>query len=213
VFFTIYKTTNKINGKYYHGKHQTEILDDGYLGSGRLLQRAIKKYGSENFVKEILFIYDNEQEMNDKEKELVEIGNHTYNLCEGGKGGFSYINREVMTTEKRKIYGYINGKKTKPKREGGLKNVSLGLGIWNPIYKDKRSFWCSKAFLGKYHSESSKEKMREAKIGKYTGKKNSQYGTCWIYHPQLGNKKIDKTELKKYIELGYSKGRKIKTSQ
>lgn len=51
----IYMTTNLINGKKYIGKHKGE-LNDSYLGSGTLLLRAIKKYGKENFKKEILYI-------------------------------------------------------------------------------------------------------------------------------------------------------------
>lgn len=45
--YTIYKTTNKIDGKIYIGKHETQDLKDGYLGSGTHLKRAIKKYGEE----------------------------------------------------------------------------------------------------------------------------------------------------------------------
>ena len=46
MFFIIYQTTNLINNKIYIGKHQTSDLDDGYLGSGKLLLQAIKKYGN-----------------------------------------------------------------------------------------------------------------------------------------------------------------------
>ena len=92
--YTVYKTINKVNGKYYIGLHQTKNLDDGYLGSGILLRRAIEKHGIENFSKEILHIFDNEQDMINKEKELIVISEETYNLCEGGKAaGFSYLNR------------------------------------------------------------------------------------------------------------------------
>lgn len=96
MYYTVYKITNKVNNKYYIGKHQTENIDDDYMGSGKLLRRAIKKHGIKNFVKEILCVFDNEEEMNAKEKELVTISEHTYNLCEGGQGGFGYINKSEL---------------------------------------------------------------------------------------------------------------------
>lgn len=36
-YYTIYKTTNLINGKIYIGKHQTKDPYDSYLGSGKRL--------------------------------------------------------------------------------------------------------------------------------------------------------------------------------
>lgn len=92
MFYTIYKITNVINQKYYIGKHQTKDLNDGYMGSGKILKYAIAKYGIENFRKEILHVFDTEEEMNAKEKELIVISEQTYNLHEGGHGGFGYIN-------------------------------------------------------------------------------------------------------------------------
>ena len=49
MYYTIYKTTNLINGKYYIGKHQTENIYDNYYGSGVALEKSIK-----NMVKRIL---------------------------------------------------------------------------------------------------------------------------------------------------------------
>lgn len=87
-FYTVYKTTNKINNKIYIGSHETFDLNDKYIGSGKAFKHAVKKYGKENFTKEILFIFDNKQEMLEKEKELVNknfiISNENYNLIEGG---------------------------------------------------------------------------------------------------------------------------------
>jgi len=54
--------TNKVNGKRYIGCHKTDDVDDGYMGSGKLIRRAIKKYGSENFAKEVLATFKNDSE-------------------------------------------------------------------------------------------------------------------------------------------------------
>jgi hypothetical protein len=71
MYYTIYKTTNTLTGQFYIGQHFTQDIDDGYLGSGSLLKESIKKYGKKNFIKEILYVFDNEFEMNEKEKELI----------------------------------------------------------------------------------------------------------------------------------------------
>jgi len=48
----IYKTTNSINGMIYIGK--TKFNNKNYLGSGIKITNAIKKYGKENFTREII---------------------------------------------------------------------------------------------------------------------------------------------------------------
>ena len=59
--YLIYKTTNLLDGKYYVGCHQTKNPNDGYLGSGKHLKRAIKKYGFDNFKVEILHMQHQKQ--------------------------------------------------------------------------------------------------------------------------------------------------------
>ena len=62
----IYKTINLVNGKFYIG--QSKNNNSNYYGSGNLIKKAIKKYGKENFRKEILCICNSPQELNEQEK-------------------------------------------------------------------------------------------------------------------------------------------------
>lgn len=100
-YYTIYKISNNVNGKYYIGKHITEDLNDGYMGSGKLIKKAINKYGIENFTKTILYYCDNEKEMNVIENLLINLKDeNSYNLQPGGIGGFSYINENNLGNTK-----------------------------------------------------------------------------------------------------------------
>lgn len=104
--YTIYKTINDIDGKFYYGKHQTENPNDSYLGSGVYLNRAIEKYGRDHFHKEVLFVFDTEDEMNAKEKEIVteDLVNdpQCYNIMLGGEGGDAWSKSGKKHTEETK---------------------------------------------------------------------------------------------------------------
>lgn len=87
----IYKITNNINGKLYIGKHSTDKLNDGYIGSGIRLHQAYNKYGIENFTKEYLAFCDTEDKLNWLERFYIKKYNtynneSGYNLTEGGNG-------------------------------------------------------------------------------------------------------------------------------
>ena len=87
--YIIYKVTNLVNGKYYIGRHATNDLNDNYLGSGKAILNAIKKYGIENFKKEILAEADDAQNLWELESNIVNesIVNDpkSYNMAYGGK--------------------------------------------------------------------------------------------------------------------------------
>jgi GTPase involved in cell partitioning and DNA repair len=108
--YIIYRTTNILNGKIYIGKHQTKDINDGYLGSGIALEKAIKKYGKESFKKEVLFIFNTEDEMNEKEKELVTesfiASNSNYNMGVGGEGG-SHFKGKSHSEKTKKLLSSI----------------------------------------------------------------------------------------------------------
>lgn len=107
--YLIYKITNLINNKIYIGKHKTMYKDDDYMGSGNLIKMAIKKYGIENFKKDILYELQTEFEMNEKEIEIVNeefVRLHSnYNLMPGGQGGntiSSYSPEELVKSNIKK---------------------------------------------------------------------------------------------------------------
>lgn len=203
MFYTIYRITCKINGKVYIGKHQTKKLNDKYFGSGKLLRAAISKYGQHNFEKEILFTFDTEEEMNQKEAELVTEDfcrrEDNYNLCPGGHGGFGYINNQL--TEDLKHIRQNAAKKIplearqRAGRKSGKDNILKAHrdGKVNPI-----------TFLGRNHTEETKAKMRDSQRGNHIGAKNSQFGSMWITNG-VESQKVSKDSL---IPNGWRRGRK-----
>ena len=91
IYYLIYQTTNMLNDMKYIGKHITNKLDDDYLGSGLRLNHAIRKYGRENFSKEILHFCSDIDELNQLERMIVNesLVNDPayYNMMLGGQGG------------------------------------------------------------------------------------------------------------------------------
>lgn len=85
-----YKITNLINGKFYYGIRSCYCLPgkDPYMGSGTILHSAYKKYGIDNFKKEILRICKTREDASDLERWIVteELAKNTncYNIIVGG---------------------------------------------------------------------------------------------------------------------------------
>jgi len=102
----IYKTINTINNKIYIGKDSRN--NPNYLGSGKLLKKAIVKYGKESFVKEILGFYNSIEELNNAEIKFIELFNslspNGYNLAKGGEGG----NTRLGFSEDQKLKYSLN---------------------------------------------------------------------------------------------------------
>ena len=219
MYYTIYKVTNQISGKFYIGAHKTKDLNDGYMGSGKYLKHAIEKHGAENFTKEILYVFDNPNEMYTKEAEIVNedflAEENTYNLKVGGFGGFDYINANVTDEQKKRraILGRQAANETLKTKYGENWSVILSKLARAAVSPEKHKLACSdragarNGMFGKVHSDEAKEKMRQA----HTGEKNSQLGTYWIYNPETGeNKKMHKGG---DVPAGWIKGRKIIVTQ
>lgn len=101
----IYKVTNKINGKIYIGQksYVGEPSMENYYGGGVEIKRAVKKYGRENFAREILYSRIRDQATVDSmEMWTIEKYDSTnpkigYNISKGGKVS------EITTDTRNKI--------------------------------------------------------------------------------------------------------------
>lgn len=212
MFYTIYKITNKINGKYYIGKHQTTNLNDGYMGSGKNVKRAIAKYGIENFTKEILHTYDNEADMNAAEKKLVVISEETYNLCEGGKGGFSHINKNNLSVKNLKNPNVrkVATKNSNKKRIENFNNNTVLKKQWEDnISNSLKSYYKthSGTFTGKRHPKEIENRITEKLKITNKGSGNPNFGKCWIKNVKTKEYgMILKSDLNYWISLGWELG-------
>jgi hypothetical protein len=158
----IYKTTNLINGKIYIGKEKRN--DPEYYGSGKILKEAIKKYGKENFQKDILIICDSNQELNEQEKfwisyfrSLKNKGYELYNISSGGDWGDTFTNNPRKEEIREKVR---NSVKNRVWINNGIKEIRI-FEIEMPIYLNK--------FFHKGRlpiSDKTRNKMGESRKGK-----------------------------------------------
>jgi hypothetical protein len=173
--FTIYKTTNLINGRFYVGMHKTHKIDDFYLGSGKALKHAIKNYGRGNFKKEILHVFKTFEEACEMEKQIVNKGfienPMTYNMQTGGEAPYASPSEET----KEKIRQSNLGKKRSDETRQRNREANLGKKLSEETKEKMRNRipWIK----GKKHSEESKKKMSESLKGRPAwnkGKKASE---------------------------------------
>lgn len=134
-YYLVYKITNKLNNMIYIGCHVTTNIKDKYMGSGTNIRKAIKEYGLENFDKSVLYCFDNETDMLNKEAELVNkefiAQNTNYNIILGG-GGFLTLDTVCV---KDKDDNYFRIHKTDPRYLSG-EFISIATNMVNVIDKN-----------------------------------------------------------------------------
>lgn len=209
----IYKITNKINDKFYVGVHKTNYIDDGYMGSGKLISRAIKKYGKENFIKEILYDFDTYQKALDKESEIVDKlfleQNNTYNLQVGGKWTYSrrhddrakqLLSEHMKSRWENNREGMMNiiqstercGKISKHLKEWIKNNPEKHKARMDKINHDPEKIRkMADTHRGMKRSDESKKRMSESK-NEYIKKYGCEFigkGMIYIHNPTTDERK------------------------
>ena len=169
----IYKTINLLNGKTYIGQstQKKETLNK-YFGSGYIILEAIKKYGKENFEKEILCECDNQDQLDRLERLYISLLVPDYNIGLGGygRGSFSDDTKKKMSEQRK-------GKSHTQEWNNNIGKANNGRKTW---------------IEGKHHSEETKQKLNL----KNKGRKMSEEAINKNRSVHLGIKASDETKKK-----------------
>jgi len=212
----IYVIKNLINGKTYVGQtknfanRKAGHLYNSRKGNERPLYKSIRKHGEENFLFEVVENGISLELINEREKFWVshydsfnpEKG---YNLTSGGSRG-TEISEE--TRRKNRKGALITNEKIWNDQEFRQRHKQRCSNLFKRLHKEGRIKSHDRS--GEKHRQETKDKIGKANSISQKGEKNSQYGTCWIYHSiEMKNLKIKKEELESYVLLGWVRGRKL----
>ena len=204
-YHLLYKTRNDITNKFYIGIHSTCNLNDGYLGSGKIIRYSIKKYGKENHSIEILEFLNNREELLEKESQIINDKLLEDPLCMnlqlGGNNGWGFINSDSAIQKKKSLSG--NKRKNwllennKEWSDSYRKNISEGV---------KKSLQTFNWWKDKKHSNKTLIKMKQSHKGKHECNKNKK----WVCKNNE-IKRINISELENYLNDNWIIGRKVKS--
>ena len=223
----IYKTINLINNKIYIGQHKSSNFDMSYLGSGILIQKAIKLFGKENFKVILIEECNSKESLDEREVYYIDLFNSTdlnigYNISNGGQKRFftgmhhSEKSKELMSikAKQRKHLGTTNGRIYINKNEVNkcIKLDILGDYLndgWNigKFIKNKKSSW--NKGLTKY----TDERVRKNSINRENMKKDNKSIGCFRLKGRdnskfkLSKKHIDDLDINEVYNFWYENGK------
>jgi hypothetical protein len=142
MFYYLYEIKNHTNDKIYRGVHKTEKIDDGYMGSGAAICKAIRLEGIDNFSKIILETFENSDDMYAREREVVNkeflSRPDVYNIQPDGGGGWNLDSEQQAKAKNRKIeiYGedYFSRIASIPKSASHKANIAEAINKLNATY-------------------------------------------------------------------------------
>lgn len=176
----IYMTTNLVNGMKYIGKCEYARLNgwEDYLGSGKILKQAIKKYGKDNFHRDILIEATTAEELDKLEQYYIGLydacnSNEFYNIATGGDGG----NTRLGYTEEQ--YQEYCKKFSRPKELNGMYGRTHSEKSKKQDGEKTSKRFQDEAFRTK-HSEAVKEAMKKVDKSKlaFSSRKRNVLMTC-----------------------------------
>ncbi len=203
----IYLTTNLVNNKKYIGRHKAEKFDKNYLGSGIILNSAIKKYGRRNFDVKVLCECNSSEELDKMEIELISEydavnSSEFYNIAMGGHHNVSIANLQDQNPEGYQRYrdGLKRSIETRQSEEHRKKlsrlfsenPPALGLKHTEETKRKIAKYGNDNPFYGKHHSEETKTKISKAN----TGRKHTPEESAKMTAAHIGKKHTEETKRK-----------------
>lgn len=153
MYFIIYKTTNVLTDEFYIGKHCTENLNDGYIGTGMTILKKIKQFGKQHFYRNILEFCNSYDELNEAEKrwltEDVMNDPRCYNNQTGGDDEFVQ-----SSTTREKISFSNKGKTLSEETKRKISDANKGRIVSEDTKQKLRLAWL-------YKSDEELQKHRE----------------------------------------------------
>ena len=226
--YIVYKITSKIDDSYYIGVHliknDEKIWNDNYYGSGIIIKAKIKKYGKENFIREVLEWFNNSTDAYEYEKKIVNESiddKKCVNIAHGGIGGPTFKGRHHTEETKQKLREISSGKHLTEETKQKLREKNKGR-IFSEETRKKISEKAKERYSLNNMSNKSKEKISESLIAYYDakGRKNKKRikreklnldidkngKQCYIYKDDK-EYRVYKEELEYYLNNGWKIGR------
>ena len=174
--------------------HSTDEMEDGYLGSGKLLRYSIRKYGKENHFREVIELVFDRQALCLLEAKIIDKHQlkdpDCMNLVTGGGSGDVTIEKAAKARLGQKLTD-----EHKRKISQSMKGVIHSEDACRKMSESKRGkqTWA----LGQKFSEEHKRKMRDGNRGqKRTEESRQKMRDAWKKRVNRGQKHTEETKRK-----------------
>jgi group I intron endonuclease len=107
---SIYRITNKVNGKFYIGKTTKPVEQrfkahiKNHKKQNTYLYHAMRKYGIDQFFVEQLEVVEDKTQLNQKEKYWISELHPNYNMTVGGDGGNTSLSPNYKLGMEKRIH-------------------------------------------------------------------------------------------------------------
>ena len=208
----VYRTTVRTEGKeyFYVGKHSTDVLEDGYLGSGPKFRKFLREHPNSEISREILSDWETVEEALLEEERVVTLGMLRNPFCLNsirGGGTFDTTGRVPSLNERKsqaeKMRGHAVSEEQRKKiseKLKGRKGATRGR-VWVSLGEEKRLVdpenlqkWLDAGYI------------KARPVASSQGVEDFHKNSVWI-HRGIENKIIRKSELESYLEQGFEEGR------